>query len=545
MRRLTLMCLVAVAAAAPVHAQSDRELTAARVAVELELLPDGSLQVTEAITFRFAGRAFEEVERRVPSRRTDGIIDVQALMDGLLLPEGRDDNQARIDQRRRELRVRWRFPDVTDVSRTFTLAFRAMGAARLDHDRVGIAWHVLPTRHRYPIEEAVLIWRTPTGTRSLDGPALEAEGWTWSRTPEGGWTARKTDLARDETAILIDTLSREGFAMTTPVWQVQEQRARELTPAFVVGALVILVMGAGVIGMTFLRYHRPAVDVKVALPIEPHELPPALAAAMVGRQPRTGLRHVSAALVGLLARGGLRIDEAPAGGAAKSRRFVVRGEHRPVDLRPHEAAVFDALWLQMKQGQLDLTKARTAVTSALRPFTRAIHDEVMAMGLVDPERRWAARGLFGAGLTALGVGLAGLVLIAALWPGLGGAALLVPGALMLLGVALLIAAEAFPIWTTAGAQLSVRCAARASQLRALARKGPPPEDVERWLPLAVGIGVGRAFARTGAPVAWLAGLGNPSDVLPVIIASSTVSHSGGGSGVSGGMAGGGGFSGAR
>ncbi len=545
MRRFLLTTLAVLAVAAPAVAQSERELTAARVQVDLELLPDGSLQVTEAITFRFSGRSFSEVERHVPTRRTDGVIDVQALMDGQVLPEGREDGQARVERRRRELRVRWRFPDVTDVSRTFTLSFRAMGAARLDHDRVNVAWHVLPTRHRYTIDEAVLTWRTPAGTRSIDGPALEAEGWTWSRTPEGHWTARKTNLANDETAVLIDTLHRDGFALTTPVWQIQDARARELTPAFVVGALVILVMGAGVVGMTFLRYHQPKVDAQAAVPLEHQALPPALAASMLGGQPRVGLSQVSATLVDLLARGALRVEEQTGDGAPRTATaFSLRSDQRPAHLRPHEAALFDALWLRMKQGRVDLAGARMAVTSALGPFTRAVHDELLEMGLVDRERRWAARGLLTAALVAVSAGLLGMVLLAVVWPGFGEASLLVPGAVMFLGVGFLVASQVFPTWTGSGARLSAQCRARARDLRAMAKRGPAAGDVDRWLSLAVGVGVGRAFSKAGVPVPWLGGLTDPASVLPIIIASSTASSHTGVS-ASGGVAGGGGFSGAR
>jgi hypothetical protein len=79
----------------------------------------------------------------------------------------------------------------------------------------------------------------------------------------------------------------------------------------------------------------------------------------------------------------------------------------------------------------------------------------------------------------------------------------------------------------------------------LARKGPAGDDVERWLPLAVGAGVGGAFAKAGSPVPWLANLTDSASVLPIIIASSTASSSTGVGVSTGGMAGGGGFSGAR
>lgn len=524
-----------------------RGLHADALRTTLTLLPDGSLQVTEAITFRFTGRAFSEVERQIPARFTDGIIDVEARLDGRVLPEGRGDGEVRIARRRREVRVLWRFPKTTDATHEFTLSYRAMGVARQATGRATFAWHVLPSRHRYAISEAEVRWVVPAGVTSLAGPAMEAQGWTWQPGEPGTWVARKSGIAVNETAILTDAFAQEGLSMSTPAWQVREERARQMAPAFIVGAIVVLVMGAGIIAMTFVRYHRPRVDRTTAMPADPGSLPPALGIALRSTHPRAGLAQMSATVFDLLARGVLEIEETSAKGAPeRSRTFdvVARGDARHAGhLRPHEQVVLDALWLHMKQGRVPLTKAQQHLVGAHRAFSRAVHEELRVAGLLDAERVWASRSLTVAGLVAIGLALVGLVVFVSLLAGFGEAALLVPGAVFVVGLGLMIVGQGFPTVSGEGAALSARWAARARALRAATTADL---DLNVWLPYAVGLGLGRRFAKSGAAVTWLQGLPNPSGALIAVIAAGGSSHGSGGVGVSGGgMAGGGGFSGAR
>jgi hypothetical protein len=524
-----------------------RGLHADRFEFEATLLPDGSIDVVETITFRFTGRTFREVERVVPSGRTDGIIDVRARREenGTAVD---DDVRVDIRQRRRNLRVRWRFPSTTDVVHKFTLEYRAMGVMRVDGDRARLNWHVLPTRHRYRISEAVVRWRIPDRAVSLLGPALEAEGWSWAQ-EDGAWVARKRDLAVNETAILTDTIDATTMAMATPVWQMQDDRAQQLAPAFIVGAVIILVMGAGTIVMMVARYHRPKVDRRQAVPAEAGSLPPALGVAIRGPQPRLGLAEMGATLFDLVGRGMLRIEPSTGATARQGRDFdlvAVASPGSAVPLRPHERVVLDALWLHMKQGRIGLTDARRHVHSGHRAFKSAGIEELRQAGLLDAERRWASAGLNLAGLVSVLVGVAGLVLAVVLLAGLGDAVLLIPGAIILVGIALLIAGQSFPTLSQSGAELGARWAARARDLRARARGGLSEQDIATWMPVAIALGIGGTIAKGGGTVEWLRGVDDPSGALiAVIAAGSASSHGGAGAGAAGGVAGGGGFSGAR
>jgi len=543
MRRTLLVLAVLGCLAVPGKSQAQsptRGLHADRFDARLTLLADGSLEVEEVITLRFTDRAFREVERRVPIGRVDDLIDVEALMDGRVLPAGREAGQASIGIGRRELRVLWRFPETRNTTHQFTLRYRAMGALRVDTRGAHLAWHILPTRHRYAISDAELIWQVPAGVVSQGGPALEAEGWSWTREGEQVWSARKRDVAVHETAILTDHLEPTSLAIAPSRWQVDEDRARQLAPAFIVGGAVILVMGAGMVVMMRLRYPQPRVDHGTAVPAAAGSLPPGLGTAMTITRPRVGLPQMAATLCDLLARRVLTIEEA--GGTMT---IVVP----PMDaaaprLRPHEQVVMDALWLATKQGRLPLKDAQRRLMSVLSAFKAAAHQEIRDAGYVDAERRWAARSMTTSGVVTLLVGFAGLV-ASALWvSSMGPAAMLVPGAVIVLGVVFLIAGETFPALTTSGVSVGGQWAARAAFLKAEAAAHRAGQHAEEWLPVAVGLGLGPKFAKSGAVVSWLAGISNPSAALTaIIIAAGSPGNSAGIS--AGGMAGGGGFSGAR
>lgn len=525
-----------------------RGLHAERFETQLTLLPDGSLQVAETITFRFTDRTFREVERRVPIRRVDALVDVEALMDGRVLPEGRGAGEARIRIGRRELRVVWRFPRTTDTTHQFTLRYRAMGAMRLETTGAHMDWHVLPTRHRYAISQAEVLWQVPAGAVSIGGPALEAEGWAWSREGDRLWVARKADVAVNETAILTDTIEVRTLQMAPPQWQIDADRARQLAPAFLVGALVILVMGAGIVVMMRFRYHRPRVDTGGAVPAARGSLPPGLGTAIGLTRPAVGLPQLSATFCDLLARGVLVLQEGAEGQGKKGAGYVVAAPRAPatLGLRPHEQVIVDTLWLHMKEGLMPLNDARRRLVSALSKYKAAVREELRVAGYIDAERRWAAQGMTTAGVMAVLIGFVSLVGFALLLlRTFGEASLLVPGAVILLGIIFIIAGESFPTLAGSGAAAGAQWQARRSWLRAEAAAGRAAQHANDWLPVAIGAGLGTHYTKPGVAPPWLMEIKHPSTALTAIIIAAGHSGVGGGGVVGGGMAGGGGFSGAR
>ena len=105
-------CLFGAAFAQPAAAKS---YSADRFDSVVRVLPDGSLDVTETVVFRFIDGTFKEVFREVPVRRTDGVEIVRAEIDGQTMPFGNELGTVSVRQTDGRLRVVWQFRPVEHV----------------------------------------------------------------------------------------------------------------------------------------------------------------------------------------------------------------------------------------------------------------------------------------------------------------------------------------------------------------------------------------------------------------------------------------------
>lgn len=524
--------LVCMAWPALSQAQSPiRGLRAERFDVNLTLLADGSVDVRETVIFRFTEKTFTEVERVLSMDRRDAIIDVRAFLDGRPLQEGRGDGQVRIQPARRSLRVTWTFPETIDQSRTFTLEYRAMNVLATTNGRAEFAWTVLPSRHRYAIDQARVEWRVPGEAIRVEPTTLDDPRWT-SGALSDGWMATRDGIGVNGTVVLRDGFQASTLALAVPAWQTHADRARQMAPSFVVGALTLLVMAAGVVGMTRFRYPPPKIDRAVILPAAADSLAPALGTALAGGTTGAGMPQMQAALLDLVRRGIVEIREVA--GGKKNYTLTMSAAQ---GLRSHEQVLTDALWLQMKQGTIDLATARGHLVKAIPAFRRAVASELRAAGFVDAERAAAAKGLRTAGLVVTVLGIAGMVIFGVVFGHLGDLPLLVPGAVVGSGILFLIAGLTMPVLSQSGAVVAAAWRARKRVLKTAARA---PADLEPWWAVAAGFGLAGTLAKAGGGPAWLSHLSDSSSAMTAILIATTVHSSVGGGG--GGVGGAGGSS---
>ncbi|MCR4373867.1 MAG: DUF2207 domain-containing protein [Acidobacteria bacterium] len=508
-----------------------RGLRAERFDVNLTLLPDGSVDVRETVIFRFTEKTFSEVERVLSMDRRDGIIDVRASLDGRPLPEGRGDDQVRLQPGRRSLRVTWQFPKTIDQSRTFTLEYRAMNVLATTNGRAEFEWTVLPSRHRYGIDQARVEWRVPVEAIRVEPTMLDDPRWT-SGALSDGWMATRDGIGVNETVVLRDGFQASTLALAVPAWQTHADRARQMAPSFIVGAMTLLVMAAGVVGMTRFRYPPQKIDRAVILPAAADSLAPALGTAVAGGTAGAGMPQMQATLLDLVRRGIVEIREVAVG--KKNYTLTMSAAQ---GLRPHEQVLTDALWLQMKQGTIDLAKARGHLVKAIPAFRRAVASELRAAGFVDAERAAAAKGMRTAGVVVTVLGIAGMVIFGVVFGHLGDLPLLVPGAVVASGILFLIAGLTMPVLSQSGAVAAAAWRARKRVLRTAART---PADLEPWWAVAAGFGLAGTLAKAGGGPAWLSHLSDSSSAMTAILIATTVHSSVGGGG--GGVGGAGGSS---
>jgi hypothetical protein len=517
-----------------------RGLHADRFDVALTLLPDGSVDVRETVVFRFTEKTFTRVEREIPIRRFDDVIDVRASLDGQpLSDEGSE--RVRIRRGRNTLRVTWNFADTIDKTRTFTLEYRAMGVLAVANGRATMDWTVLPSRHRYVIDQARVEWRVPSTVVRLEPTAIDDPRWVTEALPDG-WAATRASVGLDETVRLTDAFELSSMAVTVPEWQTNSFRARQMAPAFVVSAVTLLFSALGVIGMTWFRYHVPKAP-PVVEPARADTWPPAIGTSLVRGAVPVGMPQVQATLLDLARRGAIQIAES----RDQEKRFdVVMPRPQSHPTRAHERAVLDTLWLHMKDGRMDLRTAWKQLMRSLPAFRRSLLAEMQEAGLVDPERRWAVRAMVIAGIVVSILGIAGVVLFRVLFGHLGDVPQVVPGSVVLSGFAFLVASQCLSVLSPAGVAAAAEWRARRRWIKESAKGAMSASDIARWFPAAAGFGLAQPLLKSGesalvhgaAAFEWLGPVRHPGAALAVIIASTpTGSHYGGGS-VGGSAAGG-------
>lgn len=514
-----------------------RGLSAPQLDLSLTLLTDGSVDVRETITFDFREKTFTEVDREISLRRFDDVIDVRASMDG----------QVRI-RRGRTLRVTWKFPKTIDRSRTFTLEYRAMGALALATGRASLEWFLLPSQHRYPIGQARVTWTVPKSAVRLGRPTVEDDRWSLESLADG-WLATRANIGVNETAVLHDTFEMASLAVATPQWQVNEDYAEQMAPAFIIGAGTLFVMALGVVAMTMFRFYRPSVELETVIPASADSLPPALGTALLAPAPAVGGPQLQATLLDLARRNVLQIRDAHDGAADSTPSYEI-AMHEPGPLRPHEEVLTDALWLHMKNGIIGLAAAQPLLLKALPAFRRAVRSELVQDGMVDADRQWAARAMNVSSAVVTALGLAGLLLFRVMFGHLGNLPLLLPASVVVAGVMFLIAGQSMSVWSQRGVSTAASWRARRTLLKGELRSSWDGKAGEMWWPAGAGfelagkmLKVSRSAGEGQAVPAWLSHMDDPSAALATIIVATTVQPSSGGA--SGGGVSGGGSSGAH
>jgi uncharacterized membrane protein len=119
-----------------------------RAAVTIELLSDGSLQVTERLDFAFSG-VFQGANRDIPLLRGEAISDVVVSENGTdyqpgaptALGSSGDPGSYGVEERGSEVRVVWHYR-ASDEERTFVIRYRISGATVIYDDVVDVNWKV-------------------------------------------------------------------------------------------------------------------------------------------------------------------------------------------------------------------------------------------------------------------------------------------------------------------------------------------------------------------------------------------------------------------
>lgn len=212
---------------------------------ELRLQPDGSVLVKEQIELP-KGPQPAALERRLTTLRHEGIAEVTATAADPQVPY-----PGTVGESGDTTVVRWTFGDVP--ARTLTLSYRARGVVYVSGLRGRVSMEVLPPGHGLAIERARVSLFYPPASILMGDPWVEEAGWEVAHVP-GGVQASRTGVDPRESLTIGGEFSIDTFGLAEPAWQYHGARAKEFMPAFVSGGLLMLVVGAGVLGMVRLRH---------------------------------------------------------------------------------------------------------------------------------------------------------------------------------------------------------------------------------------------------------------------------------------------------
>ena len=327
--------LIAGPLAAPAEAQ-DKSFELPRAKVVADVQPDGSVLVTEEITYLFSG-SFEGGYREIPLKEGMSVSDVSVSEYGKAYAPGASAElgssgapgtygTANLGD---AYRIVWHYR-ASYEERTFTVRYRLEGLAVAHDDVVDLYWQAWGDEWEEPLGslEATVVLPGDAGKGEVKvfGHPASVSGKT-SLGPDG---VSPTLIASDvppgqfvEMRVVFprELLSSTGGARVQPgdgLQQIMDDEAAEarsearqawlqawlvrLQPLF---GLLLVVVSVGMIAFVYLRYGRePKVDYSELYEREPPTNdPPAVIGAIISQRPSVGTREFTATLFDLIRRG--------------------------------------------------------------------------------------------------------------------------------------------------------------------------------------------------------------------------------------------------
>lgn len=544
MRSRTVMFALALllSSAFAAHAKS---YSADRFDARIQVFRGGGIEVTETVVFRFEG-TYTQVFRQISRRRTDGIDVLRASMDGAIFPEGSEPGHYELSNKN-GLRVRWRFAPVTGSTHTFELTYVVRGVVQQSDRGDLFAWQALPREHDYPVA---------TSTIGIDLPAAPAEAPMVDThriatvrvgTEDTHVTVSASGIRSNGRLEASVVMPRGSVIDAPPAWQARRLHAAALAPTWLITASAILVAGIVLLFAVRQGYDSPNREPAVGPtgPDLPDTSTPAIAGALVANG-RVGPEQAMATLFALADRGELAIIENPKRWGQRSFDFKRTPANRR--LTEYEQAVLDIAFTGRGPGdRTDLAHVRARVTRRFKRFSRAVERQMITDGLID-EGRLAVRNRYARiGFTTFFLGIAAVVPAAIVADDYGPWPLVVPLAIVAVGVIGLIMYAAHTLLSNEGIRRAREWRGFQKFLRQVTRdRATVPEGLAaRLLPFAVATGLAAGWSsylkkhRDDVP-AWFRALASDqgSQAFAYFIASGGAGTGHGGAGGSGAAGGG-------
>jgi hypothetical protein len=516
-KRIGLLLLLACLLFLPRTVFADKDYVAEHFDVAFLVNNNGSMQVTETITFRFMGGPFTYVYRTLEKTRTDGVTFSSATLDGVPLPVNGENALEWVEVKEGDpLNVTWHFEEATDQTRIYTLTYQVDGVVR-KNGTDAIIWYVIPPEHEYRVQESRFTIHYPKGAGLIGQPQLSGATNYQVGSDDNPIILTSGPVEADTAVVISLNFTAGSLSSDLPAWQSAEiarnERSAQTAP-FMVGGFLLGVIGLGASLIVTASRRDPADEISqpgsISRPVSPPtDYKPAVAAAVAARANPT-LLHSLATLIDLAGRGVLCIEQIP-GRWYKPNCFEIVKKSHPADLALHEQVLMDALFT--KKGEpverVGLDQYPQLIGKHIREFSKAVKMEISLLGLINPERKKKQNRLLitGTGLilvgVAIGVSLAVVVvgrpeilplgldqLTSAL---LGGSI-----AAFVAGLAFIIFAALFSPLTAQGRWIASQWTGFSRYLKDITAKRETlirPDTFTQFLPYAAGFGLGEQWAK--------------------------------------------------
>lgn len=561
---LILLCVCFLSDALPAEARS---FVLNRFDVELQVLPDGDLLVTETVSPRFEG-SWNGIERLIPVEyRTPQGFNYTLLLDRITVTDEQGAPLKLESSRERHYRsLRIWIPGAIDATRTFVLKYRVRNGLKFFDDHDELYWNVTGDEWDVPIEQASVRIRLPA-----NAAGVRAQAFT------GAYGAKEHAATVEVTGPTIDIVMtrplgfREGLTAVAG-WDkglVAEPTPIDRTTMFLIDnwplGLPILVLGVMV--HRWYRYGRdPRLRPLTVVYEPPDRLTPAEVGTLADDSP--DLPDITATLVDLAVRGYLRIEESKAPqlfGLWTSLEYTFHRTKPSKDwaeLPQHERLLLGAVFAEGSEQTVPLSSLENKFYRSLPGIRDAVFDALMRRKYYAHRPDKVKQNYLVGGIVLGFVLTFALAALADRW---GMAPLAFFGAGVLSGIIVAGFGRIMPARTLQGTRalegvLGFEEFLTRVEADRYDRVVKTPEMFERFLPFAMALGVDKNWARafesivTTAP-AWYQGAetgrfnlrGFTSHMGNMVSrTSSTMTsapRSSGGSGFSGGGSSGGGFGG--
>jgi hypothetical protein len=218
--------------------------------VRARILDDGSVEVEEALIVRGTGT----FERLIELDRADGVAFIDAALDGRDVETGGAAGLGvAVSAGRRRLGVRWTLGAAADPMHTIGVRYRVANAVEISGGRGTLRLPLLPADRFSVISSARLTLVVPDSMSLLTGSGISEADWSVERSADG-LTAERSSIQPGEHGTFMAELAIDPSVVVEPTWQMTAARRRDLAPAFVSGALFLLVIGIGVVWIVRFQY---------------------------------------------------------------------------------------------------------------------------------------------------------------------------------------------------------------------------------------------------------------------------------------------------